>query len=443
MNTVKVDFSKTVGKMKPMHAVNNGPVGGGVRAIKGNFQLYQDLKIPYARLHDASFFSSYGGEWSVDVHRIFCDFDADENDPASYDFVPTDGYLQRIQAAGTQVFYRLGASIEHGKKKGTFPPKDYAKWARICEHIILHYNEGWANGFHMGIKYWEIWNEPDCKNADGSNPCWQGTEEEFFEFFKTAAKYLKGKFPDLKIGGPAVCFLGSGFADRFLPYCRAYGVPLDFFSYHCYTNRLEKFSYIVDEFKQKLTENGYGKAETILNEWNYVRGWLGEEMEYSFASEKGLKGSSFVAGAMAIGQARELDMLMYYDARPSGMNGIWATETYRPLKTYFVLKAFSELYEMGTNVQSQATDGLYAVAATDGKTSGVLITYYDEDDSKAAKEVKVCIQNAVNGDRVKAEYFLVDENNDLKLLREEIFTANEFAAYLPMTLHSTYYIRLS
>ena len=49
------------------------------------------------------------------------------------------------------------------------PPKDYAKWARICEHIITHYTEGWADGFNYKITYWEIWNEPE------NIQMWQGT----------------------------------------------------------------------------------------------------------------------------------------------------------------------------------------------------------------------------------------------------------------------------
>ncbi len=27
------------------------------------------------------------------------------------------------------------------------PPKDFKKWAVICEHIIRHYDENWANGY--------------------------------------------------------------------------------------------------------------------------------------------------------------------------------------------------------------------------------------------------------------------------------------------------------
>ena len=282
MKSVTVNFQETCGKIKPMHAVNNGPAGSRVRQT-GNFKAYAEARIPYARLHDASFYSGYGGEWSVDVHRIFTDFSKDVDDETAYDFTETDTYLQDILSVGTKIFYRLGASIEHRKKYGTYPPKDYLKWAKICEHIIRHYNEGWANGFHMDIEYWEIWNEPDCENADGSNPCWQGTQEEFLTFYETAAKYLKGQFPALKIGGPAICWLGSGLAEKFLKYCKKQDVPLDFFSFHCYTKEMKTLLDRIQLGKKWLVENGYPKTELILNEWNYIRGWLNEDWKYSLS----------------------------------------------------------------------------------------------------------------------------------------------------------------
>ena len=145
MATITVDFGKNRGAVRPMHAVNNGPAGSAVRGTS-NAEAYRAAGIPYARLHDSAFCTAYGGEFSVDVHRIFRDFTADENDPASYIFGPTDEYLANIVAAGAEPFYRLGAAIEHGYKYGTYPPADSAKWARICEHIIRHYTEGWADG---------------------------------------------------------------------------------------------------------------------------------------------------------------------------------------------------------------------------------------------------------------------------------------------------------
>ena len=82
MELITVNFANTAGPIKPMHSVNNGPAGAKVRGTS-NFDAYAAAGIPFARNHDASFYSGYGGEHTVDVHRIFRNFDADENDPAS------------------------------------------------------------------------------------------------------------------------------------------------------------------------------------------------------------------------------------------------------------------------------------------------------------------------------------------------------------------------
>ena len=198
MKEVKVNFGEYTGKIKPMHAVNNGPVGNRFNANKGssNIPAYKAAGIPYARNHDASFCSSYGGEHTVDVNFIFSDFSKDPTDPKNYDFVLTDEYLQTIESAGAKNFYRLGSKIEHWVKKyNTLPPTDFKKWAVVCEHIIRHYTEGWADGLHMDIEYWEIWNEPDLEPDDAPDKsCWGGTEKEFFEFYGVVATHLKECF---------------------------------------------------------------------------------------------------------------------------------------------------------------------------------------------------------------------------------------------------------
>lgn len=411
MSTVKIDFSKKIGKIGPMHAVNNGPVGSGVRGGFENFSAFREAGIPYARNHDASFYSGYGGEHTVDVHRIFKNFDADVNDPASYVFGPTDKYLKDIESSGTKVFYRLGAAIEHGYKYGTYPPKDNFKWARICEHIIRHYTEGWADGYYMDIEYWEIWNEPECLNADGSNPCWQGTFEEFNDFFVVTFKHLKEKFPHLKIGGPAVCTIPrENFLDPFFERLMKENICLDFFSFHRYCNDPKDFNKSIDEARRYLELSGMlGKTELILNEWNYIHGWMGEEWVYTILNEKGMKGAAFIAGCMCVSQARGLDMLMYYDARPSSMNGMFETTTLAKLKGYYPFLMFNDLYKLEKSCfVASDDDEVYAVAAeNDGKASA-MICYYTDDDSKGAKTVKLNLENE-NGE---FEYYLLDQNHD-------------------------------
>ena len=88
MSNIKVDFSKVVGNVKPMHAVNNGPsartktiISGNLNPLTSNFNAYKDAGIPYARTHDASFFAGYGSEHTIDVYYVFPDFDADPTNP--------------------------------------------------------------------------------------------------------------------------------------------------------------------------------------------------------------------------------------------------------------------------------------------------------------------------------------------------------------------------
>ncbi|MBO7176721.1 MAG: hypothetical protein J6W14_05045, partial [Clostridia bacterium] len=191
------------GHIKELHGVDCAPYSAYAQEKQGRQPeieaLFQLTGIPRSRLHDCC--GRFGGCHYVDIPNVFPNFDADENDPANYDFYYTDEYIGAIIKEGAQIVYRLGVTIEWGTKKYTcFPPKDPAKWARICEHIIRHYNEGWADGFHYGITYWEIWNEPE------NPPMWQGTREEYFELYRVASKHLKACFGDsIKVGGYGSC----------------------------------------------------------------------------------------------------------------------------------------------------------------------------------------------------------------------------------------------
>lgn len=447
MESICLDLTKIGGKIKYMNAVNNGPTAPSVRKTPTNFDLYKEAEFSFARLHDSAFFTGYGGEFSVDVHRIFRNFDADVNDPASYIFEPTDKYLKNIVDAGTKVFYRLGAAIEHGYKFGTLPPKDFQKWAEICEHIIMHYNEGWADGFHYDIEYWEIWNEPDTGYKQGNSPTWGGTMDEFFEFFETVLYHLKGKFPHLKIGGPALCSVTDSldiFEDMFTYLTReGKHAPLDFFSWHMYGEDVNEFPRKIQLVDKVLTKYGYGDIETSLNEWNYVKGWTGDVYQYSLDTQKKLKGSSFVAGAMCVGQSERLDTLMYYDARPTAWNGIFEQGTYKPFKTYFVYLMFRDLLHLGRQVPTEYAVGkTYNCVATDGKGNyGMMLTYFDAEDE--AEDKNICIDVTNPEGKVEVEYYLLDENHDRELVRSEIFTADKFKIYLKMSNYSTYYIKIT
>ena len=446
MDRIIVDFSKTTGKMKPMHAVNNGPVYKFASDQRiTNIDAFREAGIPYARNHDAAFFATYGGEHTVDVHNIFPDFEKDAYDPASYDFAMTDEYIKVCEYAGVRTFYRLGSKIEHGVKKyGTLPPKDFNKWAVICEHIIRHYTEGWADGFNYNIEYWEIWNEPDLDTDDSAHKrCWGGTAKQFYELYCIAYKHLKSCFPHLKIGGPACAHMSDDeWRNEFFKVLKNEGITPDFFSWHRYSHSVELYREKVRLAREMLDRYGFYETESIFNEWNYVKGWRGDEWINSLKTEKSLKGSAFIASVMEMCQYEPVDMLMYYDARPCGMNGMFSTDfVCEKLKGYYPFYMFNQLYKQGEAVEVvRESEDIWACAAK-GDEQNVMVTYYNDEDTES-KEVEICFENVVNGGKVALEYYLLDEEHDAKLVRKEIFTSNEFSAYINMTLHSTYLLKI-
>ncbi len=386
----KIDLGSSCGKVKPLHGVNNSPM-----VYNGIIPGFSEAGIPYMRTHDTSF--AYGGTHFVDIPNIFPDFDADETLPESYDFTFTDAYLKSVVNSGTKIFYRLGVTIENSyriKAYNIFPPKDYNKWARICEHVIRHYNEGWADGFNYGIEYWEIWNEPE-------NPMmWKGTPEQYFELYSVAAKHLKRCFPDIKVGGYAGCgfYYVTGqnttdfyksfvtFFDDFLDYISApeTKAPLDFYSWHIYTEDPNLISEHAEYVRKKLDGKGFAGVEHFLNEWNRHESAIPETYE----DMKNEKGASFVAQSFAVMQKSSIDKAMYYDATPTrSYCGLYTFPGKRLTKTYYSLFAFNRLYKLGDcaacEVDAENNTSILA-ARGDGAVAMLLTNYSDEERTVSA-----------------------------------------------------------
>jgi len=392
---IVVHNNEVTGPIKPMNAVNNGPKKEGTDQVIGNFDAYKALRIPYARTHDAAFCADYGGEHIVDVMNIFPDFSMKVDDPKAYDFTLTDIYLQSIQDAGTKVFFRLGQKIEHPiKKYGIYPPKDFKKWAQICEHIIRHYIEGWNSGFHYDMKYWEIWNEPDLDGDGNTNPkTWGGTKDQFFDLYTITAKHLKTCFPNLKIGGPALAY-SENWADEFLSSMANRKVSMDFFSWHVYTNEPQDVANKATRMRVMLDKYGYKNTESILDEWNYIEDWS-PKFKSSLNVIHTNKGAAFIAAVMSLCQNKPVDMLMYYDARiATTFNGLFDPVTLDPLPPYYALYSWRKLVDLGTQLKTTVDEkDIYAIAATDKQGhAAVMITRYCKDNNEvAAEDVKVSI----------------------------------------------------
>ncbi len=379
MATIKIDTSKQIKKMKPLHAGGQPPVLSNAKDTY--FHYIAEAGIPYSRLHDVQ--GSFGGGKYVDIPIVFRDFNADVNDPASYDFTFTDLVIEQLFAVNAEPYYRLGITIENAAKvKGYFtaPPADYQKWAEICEHIVRHYTEGWANGYKYPITYWEIWNEPD-----NGRQMWTGSFEDYYRLYDVTAKHLKQCFGDkIRVGGFGSCgFYGVAggndpfnmrpehykkyidFFHGFMQYVKEHSSPIDFFSWHSYaptanTIRMDKW------VEEQLEAYGYGHIESHLNEWN----------PYQEEAGNGHHAAEVASTLLALQNGRA-DLACIYDMRIShpDYSAFFDVKTKLPHQTYYTFVAFNTLYKLGQQVECIGdTEGLYAVAATNGQKHALMIS---------------------------------------------------------------------
>ena len=250
---VKVDLTKSIGKMKPIWAWF-GYDEPNYTYMKDGKKLLSEIAalspVPvYVRAHNL--LTSGDGipalKWgSTNIYT------EDNKGNPVYDWHIVDSifdtYIQRGMKPLAQIgFMPQALSVKpepykHDWKPGlpydriitgwAYPPKDYNKWNELVYQWVKHCVEGYGKE-EVESWYWEVWNEPD-------GAYWKGTREEFFKLYDYAAAGVKQALPTAKIGGPDVTGGGMKFLDAFLHHCLydtnyvtgKIGSPLDAVLFH-------------------------------------------------------------------------------------------------------------------------------------------------------------------------------------------------------------------
>ncbi len=420
---LRADFSVHIGAIRPLHGINKGPLAPG--GIFDVIKEQKELGIPFTRLHDCGWPNPY----VVDHHAVFPDAKADPALPESYDFRLTDAYIDAVRETGAEPIYRLGESIEHTSvRRYVHPPGDMEKWSAVCLGIIRHYNEGWANGFHHNIRYWEIWNEPENRPL-----MWSGTDDDYLRLYRTAATAIRRRFPGLRVGGPALGASGSmvrgefvptDFAVKFLDMCRKDDVPVNFFSWHCYTADPAELGERSRGIRRFLDSKGFTETESHLNEWNYLPGNTWQPITKSgtptdrqryYEEMAGPRGAAFIVTSLLELQDAPVDVCNFYHGELGGF-GIF-TEQGVPLKSYGALRAFQGLVETPRRVEARGSvAGKLAFAAglsTEGRTATMLLSNFADPRSDFTLDWRSFSWTG----GVTAEIRIIDATNDLAIPR--------------------------
>ncbi|HET6246917.1 MAG TPA: hypothetical protein VFE47_04390 [Tepidisphaeraceae bacterium] len=414
---ITVNCSRAAGKIRALQGGNDGPIQfGGLIDLSAS---YREIGVPFARLHDCRWPS---GD-VVDMHVVFPNPAADPSLAGSYDFGKTDACIDAVLKTGSKVIYRLGESIEHTPRKYFVnPPANYDRWAQQCVGIIRHYNEGWADGARDGIAYWEIWNEPENRPS-----CFTGTDDDYFRLYATAARAIKSRWPELKVGGPAVGYTGQvvdgrfkagEFLVKFLAYCRDNSLPLDFCSWHLYGNDPNEYAVRARGIRDLLNQYGFQKTEMQLNEWNYLpdNRWLaldlstqGAVREKYFARMTGAESAAFIAGVLIVLQDSPVDMANFFamNTQPLGL----FSEHGSPRRNFYAFKAFRGLLDTPSRVEVKGSSPrLFACAGMNDDHSqvGVLLSNLDA----ANGNISMQMQNLPWKGEGICEAFVTDSDHD-------------------------------
>jgi xylan 1,4-beta-xylosidase len=407
VQSLTVDAARSIGRIKAMQDLDNGPLCQ--RGIVDLSRYYKELGVRYVRLHDVPW--TYDN--AFDINYVFPNWKADPDKPENYDFTQTDFYLKTITSLDIKVIYRLGYSAEYKTAvHHNAPPDSYSKFAKLCTQIIRHHNEGWANGQKAEIQYWEIWNEPDGKTF------WAGSPEQFYRLYVETAKTVKKAYPSLKVGGPALAS-NLGFLEGFLKYCHEHDAPLDFVSWHIYTQDPHEVARRAQRVHALMTQYGYAKAESILDEWNYgPTDWKKLFVDPAasktyFDATQNAYGAAFDGTVLTDLQDAPLDIATYY----SGTTLMWGmfSSAGVPLKPYYAFLAFKRLLDTPKRVamESAHDPGITTVAglSEDGKMLRVMIS----NTTRETKNLKLQLKGLAAQSRAY-ERRIVDASHDLDVI---------------------------
>lgn len=411
----KVDFSKLTGKINPkQHGSNSCPVLS-TRGLLPFDREHRAMHLWGARTHDWPLWNQ--GQRMIDTHFVFPLFKQDPADPTNYYFQSTDAIIENCINAGSKIFYRLGTSIEHSGERhfNTFMPDDFDKYAEILAGIVRHYTQGWADGFHYDMEYWEIWNEPDLGDR-----MWSGTLDEFISFFVTVLKRLKSEFPQLKVGGPGLCWLDSEFFKKLLSACKEAGVAPDFISWHYYGNQADELIGQPRKARELLDSLGFTKTETCINEWHYLLAWIGvqstatpELRRWAMSGSTGLYGIDSAAYNLAVlsaWQNEPLDTGFYYGAGIDGAWG-WRDENRAFNKNYYSMILFGKIMANCTDKAEceKISPSVYPLAALDGdgRRARLLVADY----RGVTRTLEIGIEGMADAKNVSA--VILDDANDI------------------------------
>jgi xylan 1,4-beta-xylosidase len=408
---IKVDASKSVGKLEPFWAS---------QIIHPTEFLLTEWGRNYVQLlRESGAAQQYIRIYNQPENAIRIDADG----KITYDWSRFDAMADLILSTGNKlkiVFfgmpYELAVYPEAVRKRPygalvcSSPPKDYKQWEELCadftRHVVGKYgiNE---------VKQWTFrcWNEPD-----GSSFWYKGDLNEYLKLYDYFAKAVKGVHPDIKIGGPALTSTGTYSKPEKFKFFLEHiangqnlatgetGSPIDFISIHTYGGssagggpgrEFPEVDYMIEQqIRCADMRDEYPKLRNVpihVEEWGESSGGT---TGISSKPSADIRNSQYGAAFLTTWVERHIRMRQENDRKiesftfcSSGYEKIAATDFmgYRTLDTKNgfhkpILNAYKLLYMLAPELVEVKTNSsnkfIKAFATSDAKRITIVVTNY-------------------------------------------------------------------
>lgn len=140
-------------------------------------------------------------------------------------------------------------------------PNDWKEWEDLLYHMVKHYKDR-----GNGIQYWEVGDE--CEIGEDSGVPYECTPENFAVYYQHTVEAIRRADPDAKVGGPTAASAYTPVLSYLVDFADKNHVPLDFVSWHVYSNEPGHFRKTMVYIKDLLAKHPSIHPETFLDEWN-------------------------------------------------------------------------------------------------------------------------------------------------------------------------------
>jgi xylan 1,4-beta-xylosidase len=225
-------------------------------------------------------------------------------DHGRFDWTRLDPYMEAMARTGAQVVASicikppaLFPKVDHA----IWQPADVAEWQKVIAALVRRYSVE-----RPIVTHWEIGNETDIGESGGT-PYLIPDPDAYFAFYRMTIPPILATFPEVKVGGPAACWVENQPLPGLVERCRASGTPLHFVSWHLYSDDPARHASGVEKARQLLADFPGELPEMMVTEWSKSFDPVSVE-ELAFAPRR----AAIVAASILAMLEAGLDWSFYY-----------------------------------------------------------------------------------------------------------------------------------